>query len=232
MVGLIGFGRIYLGMHSLIDVIGGLILGLIILSFWLTVHEYIDSFITSGQNVTTFWAALSFLLLFAYPTPEIPTPSYEFHAAFVGVAFGIVAGVQQTYHQFHHENVPRVFTPLLSTPAFLGRVLVGIPTILLVKFCSKALAKWVLPVVLSTMGVPIRSTVYLPALNNTSATDEKTGKLKQPSGGYVQKYLFFAREECFDVDTGIRFVQYAGLAWSVVDLVPSLFSLLDRKSVV
>lgn len=43
-------GRIYLGMHSLIDIIGGLAMGLLILSFWLTVHEVIDNFIVSGQN--------------------------------------------------------------------------------------------------------------------------------------------------------------------------------------
>ena len=42
-------------------------------------------------SVTTFWAALSLLLLFAYPTPEFPTPSYEFHTAFDGVALGIVS---------------------------------------------------------------------------------------------------------------------------------------------
>lgn len=37
-------------MHSVIDVIGGLTLGLAILLFWLAVHEYVDHFIVSGQN--------------------------------------------------------------------------------------------------------------------------------------------------------------------------------------
>lgn len=37
-------------MHSLIDIIGGLALGLIILAFWLTVHEYVDTFVTAGKN--------------------------------------------------------------------------------------------------------------------------------------------------------------------------------------
>lgn len=41
--------------------------------------------------VSSFWTALSFLLLFAYPTPENPTPSYEYHTAFTGVALGIVS---------------------------------------------------------------------------------------------------------------------------------------------
>ncbi|XP_059427978.1 lipid phosphate phosphatase delta [Corylus avellana] len=222
LVGLIGLGRIYLGMHSLVDVIGGLSVGLVILSFWLTVHQYVDIFVVSGQNVTSFWAALSFLLLFAYPTPELPTPSFEYHTAFNGVAFGIVSGIQQTYHQFHHEAVARIFTPQLTIPTFVGRMLVGIPTILLVKFCSKALAKWILPVVSNTLGIPIKSTSYIPNLNGNG---KKSDKIKQ--SGYSQKLFFFSQQDSFDVDTGIRFIQYAGLAWSVVDLVPSLFSHLS-----
>ncbi|KAJ8754459.1 hypothetical protein K2173_005620 [Erythroxylum novogranatense] len=216
LVGFIGLGRIYLGMHSLIDILGGLAIGLIILFFWLSVNEFIDSFIVSGQNVTTFWAALSFLLLFAYPTPELPTPSFEYHAAFNGVAFGIVVGIQQTFHQFHHEAVPRIFTPQLTFGAYVGRVLVGIPTILIVKFCSKALAKRILPVISKPLGIPIKSTCYVPMLN-AKKSDEP---------GYINKLYIFSRPHTFDVDTGIRFLQYAGLAWSVVDLVPSLFSYL------
>ncbi|KAK7378911.1 hypothetical protein VNO80_04360 [Phaseolus coccineus] len=221
LVLLIGLGRIYLGMHSVVDVLAGLLIGFVVLAFWLTVHEHIDSFVISGQNVTSFWAVLSFLLVFAYPTPELPTPSFEFHTAFNGVALGIVAGVQQTYHQFHHGNVPRLFSSELSMPVFAGRMVVGIPTILTVKFCSKAIAKWTIPMVANTLGIPIKSTSYIPTLNG-SATVKKTDKLKQ---GYLQKLL--SRHKAFDVDTGIRFLQYAGLAWSVVDLVPSLFSYMS-----
>lgn len=223
LVSLIGFGRIYLGMHSIVDVIGGLAIALVVLPSWLTVHEYVDNFIVTGQNVASFWAILSFLLLFAYPTPEIPTPSFEYHTAFTGVALGIITGVQQTYHQFHHEDVPRIFTSELTIPAFAGRMLVGIPTILVVKFCSKALAKWILPVVSNTLGIPIRSTSYIPALNG-SVSGKNSDRTK--TSGYLQKLFFFCQQDSFDVDTGIRFLQYAGLAWSVVDLVPSLFAQL------
>ncbi|KAE9590763.1 putative phosphatidate phosphatase [Lupinus albus] len=199
-VALIGIGRIYLGMHSL--VLAGLALGLGILAFWLAVDEHIDSFVISGQNVISFWAALSFILLFAYPTP-----SFEYHTAFNGVALGIVAGVQQTYHQFHHDSVPRLFSKDLTIWAFAGRMMLGIPTILIVKFCSKGLSKWIIPVVANTLGIAIKSSSYI-----------KSDK----QGGYLQKVV--SKNEAFDVDIGIRFVQYAGLAWSVVDLVPSLFT--------
>ena len=134
-----------------------------------------------------------------------------------------VTGIQQTYHQFHH-NAPRIFTPQLTIPAFVGRVLVGIPTILLVKFCCKALAKWSLPTMANALGIRIRSTSYIPALC-TSTMGKKSDGNRQ--SGNLRKLFLFSGQDSFDVDTGIRFLQYAGLAWSVVDLVPSLFSHLN-----
>lgn len=138
-----------------------------------------------------------------------------------------VIGIQQTYHQFHHENVPRIFTAELTVPAFVGRVLVGLPTILLVKFCSKSLAKWSLPILASIFSIPVKSTSYIPALfvSPTSKNCDNNDSKQTPSG-YIQKLLFFSHQNTFDVDTGIRLLQYAGLAWSVVDLVPYTFSLL------
>lgn len=105
-------------------------------------------------------------------------------------------------------------------------MLVGIPTILIVKFCSKALAKWVLPIVANAVGIPIRSTNYIPALT-ASPAGKKSSETKPPVAGYFQKLMIFSHQDSFDVDTGIRVLQYAGLAWSVVDLVPSLFSQLS-----
>ena len=100
-------------------------------------------------------------------------------------------------------------------------MLVGIPTILLVKFCSKALAKWILPGVSTTLGIRIKSINYIPTLNGNG---KKSDESKQSD--YIQR-LFFSQRGSFDVDMGIRFIQYAGLVWSVVDLVPSLFSHLS-----
>nr|XP_009402139.2 PREDICTED: lipid phosphate phosphatase delta-like [Musa acuminata subsp. malaccensis] len=136
----IGMGRMYLGMHSLTDVVAGIIFGLVILALWLMIHEYADDFITSGQNVASFWASLSFLLCFAYPTPEFSTPSFEYHTAFNGVAFGLVGGIHRHLHPQHGGN-PSLFSGL-PVVVFLGRLSVGIPTMLVVKFCSKAVAKW------------------------------------------------------------------------------------------
>ncbi|PRQ48223.1 putative phosphatidate phosphatase [Rosa chinensis] len=74
-------------------------------------------------------------------------------------------------------------------------MLVGIPTILILKFCSKALAKCILPVVSYTLGIPIKS-----------SNGEKSDGLKH--SGYLQKLYLFSSQDSFDVDASIRFIQY------------------------
>lgn len=50
-------------MHSLVDIIAGLILGLGILAIWLSVSDYIDNFVVSGQNGTESNSLLHYLLV-------------------------------------------------------------------------------------------------------------------------------------------------------------------------
>ncbi|KAK8964321.1 T-complex protein 1 subunit alpha [Platanthera guangdongensis] len=50
LVFLVSIGRIYFGMHSFIDVVASISMGLLVLAFWLMVHGKIDNFITSRQN--------------------------------------------------------------------------------------------------------------------------------------------------------------------------------------
>lgn len=225
---LIGIGRIYLGMHSLIDVVVAAVLGTIILVIWFAVQERLDSFITSGKNVTSFWASLAFLLLFAYPTPEIPTPSFEFHVAFNGVALGVVTGINRTFSEFHNEYVPKLFGQQLGTTMFVKRIMIGLPIILVVKILSKALAKGLLPLICNLMGIPIKSSSYIQPVKGVTVSAVKTqgvGQLSLSSrqSGYLQKIFLSTPEECYDVDTGIRLLQYAGLSWAVVELVPLVF---------
>lgn len=224
-------GRIYLGMHSPIDVGGGAVLGTAILLIWLSVHESIDTFITSGKNVTSFWASLAFVLLFAYPAPEIQTPSFEFHVAFNGVALGVVTGIHRTFNEFHHEDVPRLFGPDLETMTFVRRVFVGLPIILAVKLISKELAKWLLPLICNAMGLPIKSPTYIQPAKGTISPTKNIKFFGQMSScsrqsGYLQKIFLSSPEEFYNVDTGIRLLQYAGLAWAVVELVPYVFTFL------
>ena len=71
----------------------------------------------------------------------------------------------------------------------------------------------------------MKSSCYVPALKEFDSSKNKSeDKL---SGDYLRKLVSIFHHKTYDVDTGIRFLQYAGLAWSVVDLVPSIFSHLN-----
>jgi hypothetical protein len=50
IVFLVVFGRLYLGMHTPIDVAAGLVLGALLLLGWCMVDDYVDAFITTGEN--------------------------------------------------------------------------------------------------------------------------------------------------------------------------------------
>ncbi|KAG0464298.1 hypothetical protein HPP92_020367 [Vanilla planifolia] len=210
-------------MHSFIDVAAGITIGLVILAFWLVVDEHIDEFLTSGQNVVYFSVNLFFLMLFAYPTPEVPTPSFSYHTAFNGVAFGLVIGIQQTHLLTHSESIPLLFSPELPLLVFVGRIATGIPAILLVKFSSRALAKWLLPVICNTLGIPVRSSCYVPSLKEPNSSNNMPA---HKPNTYLQRIALLPHK-AYDVDTGIRFLQYAGLAWSSLVLVPYVFYCLN-----
>eukprot|EP01018_Ginkgo_biloba_P021085 Gb_15080 [translate_table: standard] len=160
--------------------------------------------------------------------PEQRTPSFEFHTAFNGAALGVVTGIQRTFSQFHHEDVPKLFGPHLGAIIFIRRIMVGLPIIIIVKICSKALARWLLPLICNLMGVPIKSSCYVQPIKLASPSMKKTDSIGQLSlcskqSGYMQRIFLFSPEESYDVDTGIRLLQYAGLGWSVVELVPFVF---------
>ncbi|KAG4983175.1 hypothetical protein JHK87_027924 [Glycine soja] len=70
----------------------------------------------------SFWAALSFIFLFADPTPELPTPSFEYHTAFDGVALGIVCVGMILYFTVKNVKIEGLVT---SMPKFDSRIICG-----------------------------------------------------------------------------------------------------------
>ena len=106
----------------------------------------------------------------------------------------------------------------------LKRLVVGFPIVLAAKVTSKELAKILLPQACSFLGIPVRSSLYFAAKNNDPPT-----KQNQPAPDNKPKVVpipFLGLEKPLDIDTGIRLIQYSGLGWSVVELVPHLFEYL------
>lgn len=156
------YGRIYLGMHTLVDVLGGTIIGLFLPFLFGMVDDHIPEFIARGENVVGFQFCVAFLVLFAYPTPEVCSPSFTDVTAFNGAVFGLMVGLHQTFGIYHFEG-SLVLSPTSSGNLLqlLKRVLLGFPIALTLKVVGKAVAIYVLPLLASMAGIPIKSTEYI-----------------------------------------------------------------------
>lgn len=77
-------GRIYLGMHSVVDIVGGLAFGMVILAFWLTVHPKIDEFVVSGQSGMCFLLVIHY---FTYCMTSIQHQHFRIHILLASVTF-------------------------------------------------------------------------------------------------------------------------------------------------
>eukprot|EP00897_Mesotaenium_endlicherianum_P006232 jgi/Mesen1/5637/ME000284S04876 len=158
-------GRLYLGMHSLVDVVAGAVLGIIVPLLWRLIQDSVDEFIIHYENLEVFQTCLAVLLLHAYPVPEYRTPSYQYHTAFNGVVLGLLVGIHRTNLLFDHNSRPVLsFITLRSVFSLLKRLAVGYPIILLSKAVSKATAIHTVPVICALLGVPVTSTSYVSSL--------------------------------------------------------------------
>jgi len=89
----VGLSRLYLGVHSPLDLMGGLSVGCILVSIWLYFGDLIDHFVTSQANVEILCSLLGVLLVTLHPRSN-STPSYSRAVVMVGLALGIVVGSQ------------------------------------------------------------------------------------------------------------------------------------------
>ncbi|CAI5942272.1 unnamed protein product [Closterium sp. NIES-65] len=172
-------GRLYLGMHSPIDLAAGMAIGVAMPLLLLCVDMHILHFWIHGPNVLLFHACLAVLQLFAYPTPPRPTPSYEDHNAFTGVILGLVSS--------YHLSLPGLGPHYLALPlpgdslslssaiTIAARALIGLPLALLMKEIGSATAKQVLPLLCRTLGIPVFSTRYVKGLRRVGGSMHRVG---------------------------------------------------------
>lgn len=134
----ISFSRVYLGVHSLIDVFVGSALGLVIAAFVLLTAPWLRAFAT--------WPLLAVLLpclaLATYPCGKRLTSSYRDMASILGVTTGVLLA------DWMVSSAPRGFQVPLTLTVLVIRVVVG----LLVVVVGHEIAKktvWGLVVVIS-----------------------------------------------------------------------------------
>ena len=97
------FSRVYLGMHSFTDLIGGAVAAVGCMVVYYNLVDLVDTMCDAKLSPIPplAMAFVCALFLKCYPTPADETPSFEYAAYFTGVAFGVVTGVWMD-HGLHH----------------------------------------------------------------------------------------------------------------------------------
>ncbi|KAK9867471.1 hypothetical protein WJX84_004802 [Apatococcus fuscideae] len=139
----IAIARVYMGMHTPVDVIGGAVAGLFVLLSYLAFDDMIFSSLDQGYGVGL-QVLVSAVLLRLHPKPEVQTPSIEFSAAFAGAGLGVAAGRARLSFAgmipLQSPNNPAAF--ILQG---LRHCIIGLSTVAATKYFSKAIFLKCLP---------------------------------------------------------------------------------------
>eukprot|EP01063_Lacrimia_lanifica_P008712 TRINITY_DN15769_c0_g1_i1.p1 TRINITY_DN15769_c0_g1~~TRINITY_DN15769_c0_g1_i1.p1 ORF type:complete len:373 (+),score=86.36 TRINITY_DN15769_c0_g1_i1:33-1151(+) len=155
---LVAYSRVYLGMHSPVDVATGLLLSGACLAYFIPLSAYLDQWVGSPLVVPVYQLLLSLALIKAYPKPLRPTPSYEYHVYFTGVALGVVTGLWHSGH-LHSADTAVAIAKLRGEDLFTTRALIftlrrfvpGLIATVITRAVAKPLAQSVLSLFLSPM---------------------------------------------------------------------------------
>lgn len=93
----IAYGRLYLGVHSPIDLVAGAALGWCLLAFWQFVEQQYIAWLVSSEHLQLQVLLASFLLLRTYPMPSRYTDTLNYAVAWLGGW----AGVTVAYRHLH-----------------------------------------------------------------------------------------------------------------------------------
>jgi len=94
----VALSRMYLGLHSPLDLFGGIVIGGVLCLFWLKYGDAVDHFLMTCSYVEIFVLILFVILAIIHPR-SVSTPSYSRAIVMVGLALGIVIGSHVQYAQ-------------------------------------------------------------------------------------------------------------------------------------
>lgn len=204
----IAISRIYLGLHTPIDILAGAVAGLTVLTAFISLRDFFVHFVFQPfSGLVTL--LISAILLRLHPKPIHHTPSFEFSTSFVGVSFGVVSALS-------------IDTPLFETATSLWkrdyamlyiarRLLVGYLVVVFSKSISKAFFSSFLPFLYVAFPMPVRK-LWQPPVHDLFSTTSRTPSMPRIQDGSPA-----------DVDATARFLSYAGLGFGTCYIAPVVF---------
>lgn len=193
-VSVISLSRVYLGMHSVLDLVLGVVISVVLLAVTLPLTDGILDYLATNA-----WTALPILLIPSllivyFPTTEMWTPTRGDTCCVAAVFSGIELGVWFNYHLglMNLNDAPYQLTFDLGDPLHLaGRTAIGLIIVALTEFIGKLFS--------------------YPFLSSLVGADPK--KLKESENSVINTKKNF-------VDLTSKFFTYSVLGFNTIVLVP------------
>lgn len=206
-------GRIYCGMHGLLDIISGSLVGV----FCFVLKHFLAKFVLQDFRIGDHWwspllsVAFALAILFTHVRPIDECPCFEDSVAFVGVISGLECG--EWFLQRSNLEPGAGMGLEKGMALFLLRLLVGIPLIVIWKY------------------VVSKPLVYSALIHVFQVPDDRADKLakrqaaKKESTTVCPLYIGEAK-----IDIIGRFIIYAGVPVTVIVVCPLAFAALNIMS--
>jgi hypothetical protein len=209
----VAWGRLYLGLHSPLDLAAGSAMGLLFLALWELCVDGFMAWLLSGQAavIPTLLLA-SFLLMWRFPVGEQPSETYYNATCWVGSATGLfLAAAQLGPAALAAAPAGAAAWPAGSAAAgglLAAKVVGGVACVLGAKEATQALGKAVLPWAFGMAPVRLRLALQPPvALAAQAAAAAEVAAAGSQRQGCVSIGCN-ARGIAWDVDTTARWCAY------------------------
>ncbi|KAI9269339.1 phosphatidic acid phosphatase type 2/haloperoxidase [Sporodiniella umbellata] len=155
------FGRIYCGMHSLTDCIGGTILAYIV--YWIQWHfkESFDALFISNSYWVFLCIPICLMLVSLHPDPMERCPCFEDSVCFTGVVIGVMPG-SWLCNQVDYCRIGLLSSVLSSNMSpvtilfLLVKLLLGVTCLFVWRIACKKVCYYVLPPIYRIFNLPHR----------------------------------------------------------------------------
>eukprot|EP00775_Hariotina_reticulata_P005234 gene5234-5470_t len=195
-VAFVAWGRMYLGLHSPIDLVTGSLLGLSLLKLWQQVQQVYDVWLVSGQQwLVPAVVLVSFVLLRCYPMPSRYTSCYQYATAWVGGWAGVTlgycfmhppaslsaaeVGTAASYVSNSSSQGPSQLQWLI--PATCTKIILGLALLAAVKIVSKTVLLVVLQQLFGVMPRTLRCLWQPPVVGTTAQVARVDSNVKEQS---------------------------------------------------
>ncbi|KAI8822088.1 phosphatidic acid phosphatase type 2/haloperoxidase [Fimicolochytrium jonesii] len=221
---LIALSRLLTGMHTVVDIVGGAIIGVgLVLVHWWWIVEPMEEWLMTSWTVPLAVVPLCVILISIHPDPEGPCPCFDDSVAFVGTLGGLLIG---NWHWSMYNPVPPPTPNSHVVLLVLERLTCGIGLIVVWRVVTKRICYKILPPLYRLLALPFGRKFF-------SLADKDYNSIPSEHVSFAPSLLHLSQTEAmrfrlprYDVDIASKLIVYCGIGWIAVEVAPVVFTLL------